>query len=315
MTDAATLGPIRAQEARLLRLPHRLTDFSRRGFRVDRPDHRLQLERHADSFITGFNLAVVHWRDPHAVLSQMPEYERGFAYEGAAMHAALRDLATVGTANALTRLLSGPGNDYTHLIHVGHGWALVPLHASLPVRLPGTPLLRWLALDGAGFAESYFGGRDAMRRRCMRQKTEEWQARLAGCGRALWFVESADPGAVSAAIKDSPLAAQPHLWSGVGLAATYAGCAESSDLDALATAAGSHWPYFGQGVLFAVAARQRARIVPPHTRLVCRHVFGVDPEVASEWTDSDAQGLDSSTRVSAYTEWKARLRNRLHRSY
>jgi hypothetical protein len=313
MNGPATLSPEHAGEARYFRLPHRLTDFRRRGFRLDRPEHRIQLERHADSFVTGFNLAVRHWRDPHAVLSQIPAYERGFAYEGAAMHAALRDLATLGTANALTRLLAGAGNDYVHLIHVGLGWALVPLRVPLPVRLPSTPLLRWLALDGAGFAETYFGGPSAMHRRCMRKPTEQWQARVAGCGRALWFVESADTRGVSTAIEESPTAAQPHLWSGVGLAATYAGCVDSSDLDDLAAAAGPHWSHFAQGVLFAAAARQRARIMPPHTRLVCRHVFGVDPEVASEWTDRAAQGLDTSSQVWAYTEWKTRLRNRLHR--
>ncbi len=312
MNGPAVLSRKHAGEARYCRLPHRLSDFRERGFRLDRPEHRFQLERHADSFVTGFNLAVRHWRDPHAELSQIPEYERGFAYEGAAMHAALRDLTTLGSANALTRLLAGAGNDYVHLIHVGVGWALVPLRIPLPVRLPSTPLFRWLALDGAGFAETFFGGRSAMQRRCIGKPTEQWQARVAGCGRALWFVESADTRGVSAAIEESPAEAQPHLWSGVGLAATYAGCVETSDLDDLAVAAGSHWQYFAQGVLFAAAARQRARIVPPHTSLVCRHVFGVDPEVASEWTDLAAKGLDTSTQVSAYSEWKARLRNRLN---
>jgi enediyne biosynthesis protein E3 len=313
MIRQATLSRTHAWEARYVRLPHRLTDFRRREFRLDRPEHRAQLELHADSFVTGFNVAVRHWREPHDALSQIPESERGFAYEGAGMHAGLRDIATLGTATALARLLAGAGDDYVHLVHVGFGWALVPLRVPLPIKLPGTPLLRWLALDGAGFAETYFGGPSAMRRRCMRKPSEQWQARVAGCGRALWFVESADTGGVSAAIDRSSGAAQPHLWSGVGLAATYAGCADGSALDQLKAAAGPHWPHFVQGALFAAAARQRARIVPPHTRLVCRHVIGIEPEEASEWTDCAARGLDVTDQVGSYTEWKARLRNRFQR--
>jgi enediyne biosynthesis protein E3 len=299
-----------SDESRFLRLPHRLTDFRRRGFRLDRRESRVQLEHHADSFVTGFNIAARHWRDPHAALAKIANYERGFAYEGAGMHAALRDLATFGCANALSRLLNGAGDDYVHLIHVGVGWALVPTRLPLPVRLPSTPLLRWLALDGAGFAETYFGGLTAMRRRTLRKPTEQWQARVAGCGRALWFVESADPSGVNTAIERCGATARPHLWSGVGLAATYAGGIEPHDLDRLAASADRYLPYFAQGALFAAAARRRARIVPPHTESVCRQLFGIDAEVASAWTDEAAKGLESCSDISAYTEWKSRLRSR-----
>ena len=298
----------RSAEARYLRLPLGLADFARRGFRLDRPANRTVLETHARSFLTGFNIAVAQWRDPHSALAELPALERGFAYEGAGMHAALRDLFSRGRAGALRRLLSGPGDDYVHLVHVGYGWALVPLRLPLPVTVPPTPLLRWLALDGAGFAETYFGGLAALRRRCRRADTERWQARVAGCGRALWFLQSADVDGVSEIIEATPAPARPHLWSGIGLATCYAGCADEPTLDRLVRASGQYEAHFGQGALFAIAARSRARIVPPHTELACRRLFAVGPDVAERWTDEAARGLTDSVAESAYTEWKSRLR-------
>jgi enediyne biosynthesis protein E3 len=291
-----------------LALPLALADFSRRGFRTDRPEARAELERHARSFLRGFNVAVTHWRDPHQVLAEFPEFERGFAYEGAAMHAALRDLSTFGWAGAFRRLLNGPGEKYIHLIHVGYGWSLVPLRIPLPVRKPSTPLLRWLALDGAGFAETYFGGVAALRRRCGRAPTDLWEARVAGCGRALWFAESSDVDGVADTIESTVAAARPHLWSGIGLACCYAGCAGEEQLGRLIAASGRHWPYFAQGAMFAAAARYRARAVPPHTARVCQYLFSTEASVVSAWTDEAACGLTDSVDVAAYTEWKSRLR-------
>jgi len=292
----------------VFRLPLGLADFSRRSFRIDRPAARAELEGHARSFLAGFNVAVTHWRAPHGVLAEFPEFERGFAYEGAAMHAALRDLATCGRAAAFRRLFNGPGNHYVHLIHVGYGWSLAPLRIPLPVRMPSTPLLRWLALDGAGFAETYFGGVAALRRRCRRRPTLAWETRVAGSGRALWFAESADVAGVAETIESTVPAARPHLWSGIGLASFYAGCAGEDKLGELVVASGPHWPYFAQGAMFAVAARYRAQAVPPHTECACRYLFRAEPAVVSKWTDTAARGLNDSAHVAAYTEWKSRLR-------
>ncbi|WP_433873672.1 DUF1702 family protein [Saccharopolyspora sp. CA-218241] len=298
--DAAGVGRIG--------LPLDLADFEKRRFRLDRPEWREVLEGHAAHFLHGFNIAVRQWRDPHSALGALPVEERGFAYEGAAMHAALRDVLTAGRAHARARLLAGPGQDYTHLIHVGCGWALVPLRVPLPVPIPPTPLLRWLALDGAGFAETYFGGLAALRRRCRAGSSLRWQSRVAGCGRALWFAESADVDGVAAVIAEAPAPARPHLWSGIGLASCYAGCADESALDGLRAASGPHAAHYGQGALFAIAARQRSGIVPEHTRRAAEHLFGADPTEAAGWTDEAAVGLVSSTDIAAYGEWKARLR-------
>ncbi|MEU6266457.1 DUF1702 family protein [Saccharopolyspora shandongensis] len=306
--DTDRSAPVHRRPPRILRLPVGMADFAHRGFRVDRPENRALLEEHARSFLRGFNLAVSNWRYPHPALADLPDEERGFAYEGAAMHAGIRDLATFGRTRALHRLLAGPGAAYVHLIHVGVGWALAPLRIQLPVPVPATPLLRWLALDGAGFAECFFAGPARLRKACANPDDERRQARIAGCGRALWFIECADPDGIRHRISTVDERAQPHLWSGVGLASCYAGGVDAAGFRALREASGPHWADFGQGCLFGIAARARSGIVPEHTALGARTLFAADVESAAGWTDLAADGLDGSTAIAAYTEWKSRLR-------
>lgn len=292
----------------LVRLPLSLADFEKRGFRLDRPHERAVLEQHATSFLTGFNLAAAHQRDVHTALSGVDERERGFAYEGAAMYAAFRDLMALRGAPALHRLLSGPGSGYVHLIHVGYGWAGAMTRVPRLATVPATPLLRWLALDGAGFARVYFGGLPTLRKVWNGTPTDRWHATAAGFGRALWFVESADVTGVAAVIEEAPPPAKGPLWSGIGLASCYAGGASPADLDALVAASGAHAAHFGQGALFAIAARARAGVLPPHTERACARLFTVEPREAAEWTDVAARGLCGSAEVGAYSEWKSRLR-------
>ncbi|TCO59660.1 DUF1702 family protein [Actinocrispum wychmicini] len=298
-----------ARRAITPQLPMRMADFARRGFRVDRPRPRAELERHARSFLSGYNLAIAHWPDVHEALGTVPAEERGFAYEGAAMYAGQRDLVSVRRSAALTALLAESGQDYIHLIHVGLGWALSPLRLPLRVRTPVTPLLRWLALDGAGFADVFFGGRRTLARRARRAGRDPARlARLAGSGRAMWFLTSADPVETHELLEHAPVAAQAALWSGVGLAATYAGGADESELDTLRIRAGDHWSHLAQGVVFGATARTRAGVVPAHTALACARLASITPETAATWAHEATHGLTERRDVQAYQEWRTRIR-------
>jgi hypothetical protein len=54
-----------------VRLPLSMDDFARRGFRLDRRAERETREGHARSFLTGVNLAVANWLDPHSALAEI----------------------------------------------------------------------------------------------------------------------------------------------------------------------------------------------------------------------------------------------------
>lgn len=295
----------------LRQLPLSMADFERRRFRLDRPEHRRRLEEHARSFLHGANLAVDHWRDPHDALATVPEIERGFAYEGAAMYAAGRDAITGGRARAVTRLASGPGDGYIHLIHVGTGW--FPALTRLPMRLglTSSPLLRWLALDGAGFARAFFARPRALERMCRTEPdgthVSTWRARMSGVGRALWFVESAHPDSIADRLSTLPPRVRGPLWAGVGLASAYAGALTESDAAALLHRSRDHRSDLLQGVAFGVAARHRSGIVPSFTSDASQYLLGTHPEDVAGWTSAAAEGLDADD-VITYELWRTRLR-------
>lgn len=301
--------PEGSQSSSRLRLPLSMADFGARGFRVDRPAARAVLEEHARNFLRGFNLAAARRSAPHEeLLDRIPDEERGFAYEGAGMFAGLADFLTAGRARAVRGLLAGPGDGYVHLVNVGAGWLFTPARVTAVPRLPERPLLRWLALDGSGFGEVYFGGWKALRRRAAARQGPRWEARLAGCGRALWFAESAHPDGVAETITRLTPAARPHVWAGIGLAVTYAGAADDTALDRLAELSTPYHRHFAQGVVFGAAARHRSGIVPAHTRRAAEKFLGASAADAAGWCDTAAAGLTSSTDVHAYLLWKQRLR-------
>jgi enediyne biosynthesis protein E3 len=286
-----------------------MADFGARGFRTDRPAARAVLEEHARNFLRGFNLAAARWAPPHEELHErIPDEERGFAYEGAGMFAGILDLFTLGRARAVRGLLAGPGDGYVHLINVGAGWLFTPARVNAVPRLPDGLMLRWLALDGSGFGQVYFGGHPALRRLAAARRGPRWESRLAGTGRALWFVESGHPDGIAETIGGLTAAAQPHVWAGVGLAVTYAGAAEDSALDRLATLAAPHYDHFAQGVLFGAAARRRSGIVPPHTHRAATRFLDIPVDEAARWCESTAADLHASTELDAYLQWKTRLR-------
>ena len=292
-----------------LRLPIRLADFRRRGFRTDRPLARGSLEQAAITFLRGHNFAAgARTLDAlHDRLDDVePEY-RGFAYEGAAMHQAIADLARGGRTRYTEALSSGRGAGYTYLIHVGAGWPLTWTRRPRVPRLPDTPLLRWLAVDGAGFGAAFFGGERALARICRASHSPAWRTRVAGAGRALWFQQAADIEGVSRVIGQQPAPARPDLWAGIGLACTYAGATDAAGRRQLRAAAGSYLAWLQQGVVFGAAARTRAGVTPNHTHDACRELTGLHVEQAARWTAEESRDLRRRRDIAAYDQWRRRL--------
>lgn len=264
---------------RLLRLSIKETLVSTRGFRVDSPQVAQRLEDIGASFAHGYNTAI-RSDDLGALASALQTVaaaDSGFAFEGAAMGLALTDCLTPGR-QWFDAFVAGPARHHEYMVWVGLGWALA--------RLPVSPLRalrryrsinKWLALDGYGFHQGYFGWRQAITRQRRPSSLAGSAARVfdQGLGRSLWFVFGADPAAVAPAIEAFDPDRQGDLWSGVGLAATYAGGVEAIGLQALHAAAGRHAPALGQGVIFAAAARRRAGNPVAHAELACQVILGL----------------------------------------
>src|SRR5262249_20124946 len=141
---------------RLLRQDFDQVDFGRRRFRLRAGDSRHVLESAAVAFLTGLN-ASFDDGDFTTGLASVALENKGFAFEGAGMGAALLDLLTGARGRRVGLLLGGPAREYPHLVHVGIGWAYARLRLR-PHTWPPTanPLFRWLAWDGFGFHQGFF---------------------------------------------------------------------------------------------------------------------------------------------------------------
>ncbi|HEU4424939.1 MAG TPA: DUF1702 family protein, partial [Pilimelia sp.] len=229
---------MRALRRRIITPNVSATRLDVRGFRVKSPEARELLETIGRSFLAGYAYAAEARTatDAEEPLESVPAQFRGFAYEGAAMAFAVLDALPFGGGGRVEKFLTGRAANHVYMVYVGVGWAMarVPRFRWSKLYAPD-PLLRWLALDGYGFHQAYFHTD-----RYVHQQYQEprfpwpadgpaWYAARAidqGIGRAMWFVGGADAELVATMIDKFPEQRRADLYSGAGLAATYAGGAD-----------------------------------------------------------------------------------------
>ncbi|MGQ5260844.1 DUF1702 family protein [Micromonospora sp. ZYX-F-536] len=316
-----TLGSLR----RLILTPSLVeTTFSRRGFPVADNQVTRRLEAIPQAVICGFEWGV----DTRSLWELERRLElvdiemRGFAYEGAAMALTVLDAMGTGRAQLARQFLSGPAVPHTFLTYIGIGFAMARLPRVLWKKvlpdLTGTPYyptMSWLAVDGYGFDKAFFHTERYVTRQEL-LPAYPWQGRAEyfpravdqGIGRALWFIHGAGCEAVAGAVERFTPGRHADLWSGVGLAATFAGGADSEHLVAMRSASGEHAPHLAQGAVFAARARDFSGHVPPHTGVAVGALTGLDVDAAVVLADKVAdEGLDSPTEPP-YEVWRRRIR-------
>jgi hypothetical protein len=236
----------------------------------------------------------------------------------------VRDAMAGGRGQRARELLSGPAVPHTFLTYIGIGFAMArlprPLWRKVVPDLTGTPYyptMSWLAVDGYGFDRAYF-------------ETDRWVTRQQrpapypfqgwadyfpravdqGIGRALWFIHGGRVDHVTSAIGRFAAARQADLWSGVGLAATFAGGCGASDYATLRRAAGDSHPHLAQGAVFAAKARDFSGFTPPHTRVALTALTDMTVEAAATLADDVAVDELSSDTLPDYELWRAKVRRR-----
>lgn len=299
---------------RLLAIDPGEADLARRGFTCDDEHARARLETIGRVFVGGYHAALEGGRagELAARLELVEPAMRGFAYEGAGMGLALQGLLLPWRWRRLGEFLARDGHAHRYMVHVGAGWALAawPLPPAPWLRRMD-PLLRWLALDGFGFYHGYFHPRrSVVRQRVpLRLRGYARHAFHQGLGRALWFVEGASAARVAARVATFARERHADLWSGVGLACTYAGGCDERGLRLLKAAAFDHAPDLAQGAGFAAAARAAAGNPAPHTDCACGALCGATAQEAAAWTEAarPAPPVDEG----AYEQWRAGVRARV----
>lgn len=327
-TDRETVMPSVLGSVRRLLMSPSLAEvtFARRGFPGEPSSVTRRLEAVPQSVICGFEWGI-DTRDMWELerrLDLVEEEMAGFAYEGATMACTILDVLPPRRGTRTRELLRGPGERHLFLAYIGIGFAM----ARLPRRLwrhvvpdlsgsPYHPTMTWLAVDGYGFDRAYFD----VERYVIRQErlgAYPWQGHAGyfgravdqGVGRALWFIHGGRTADVTAAVR--AFAEQRHgdLWSGVGLAATFAGGGTPSDLASLRRSASRHAGDLAQGAAFAAKARSHAGYVPEHSE-VAMWALGDRSVADAAQLASDLVSVAAEPGLPAYEVWRRRLRTHL----
>jgi hypothetical protein len=278
------------------------------------------LETVGETFLTGYAYAA-EARAPHDAeerLESIPRELRGFAYEGAGMGFAIRDGLPFGGRN-VSRFLEGRARDHIYMVYVGIGWAMARLPRLRWAKASAAaadPLLRWLVLDGYGFHQAYFRTEQYVRRQ-YQEPDFPWPAggpasyasRVIdqGVGRAIWFVAGADPDRAADLIEAFDKSRHADLYSGAGLAITYAGAVDQEELRTFVRRAGAHLPQIAQGAVFAATARFQTGLVTEHTELATRLLCGITPAQAADLADKSRTKLPDASGVPAYELWRQHI--------
>jgi hypothetical protein len=289
------------------------TSFIRRGFHCGEPGTQRHLERVGQTFVRGYNAALTS-DDLDRLTTKLDETDlelRGFAYEGAAMALSLLDYF-MPWKGRLDAFLNGSGKDHAYMVHVGAGWTLARLPRS-PERMISKidPLLGYLAIDGYGFHEGYFHARRSFDQQAIPRKISGYAERVfdQGLGRSLWFVTCADIERVSSVIASFPESRRADLWSGIGLACSYAGAGNGRALQRLRKAAQDFLPQVAQGAAFAAKARERAGNPARHTELACRLFCGLPASAAAAITDTALDHPRPATNEPLYEVWRQTIQS------
>ena len=218
--------------ARLLTIADDEATFARRQFCCPDPRARAHLETIGKAFLLGYRAALEE-RHADALgdrLDATPPEMRGFAFEGAGMAAALLD-SLLPWRRRFRTLLAGRGRAHRYMLHVGAGWACARLYRRPAPWVEDDPLLGWLAVDGFGFHQGYFRADKYVTAGQPPRRARGYAARAfdQGLGRSLWFFCGAEPRRAARAIARLSQERHADLWSGLGLAATYAGGASRHD--------------------------------------------------------------------------------------
>jgi hypothetical protein len=205
--------------------------------------------------------------------------------------------------------------------YIGIGFAMArlprPLWKKVLPELPSRyhPTMSWLAVDGYGFDRAYFDTARWVDRQEL-PAPYPWQGSPAyflravdqGIGRALWFISGAEQAKVAAAVHRFAPHRQADLWSGVGLAAAYAGGCPAEGLAELRRSAGAHSAELALGSVLAVRARTDAGFVPEHTATATEQLTGLSVAGAAALAERTQVDPVGSGPLPQYEVWRQRIR-------
>jgi len=257
---------------------------------------RKVLRLSSNAFINGYNTALEVGLS-HILLSELKAFDvnlRGFAYEGVGMGLLMIDYTSMGNESKFLKFVDENPN-YTNLAHIGAGFAISVLNRNIEKSLaPMAPMQRWWAMDGYGFYNGVFKWKQSILKQAVPKKVTCYARRGfdRGLGRSIWFLFSGDITRILEELRKFPEARRADIWSGIGVASTYAGGVSEETLQNLKTAAGSYRSYLALGSTQAANARYFANNIVEHNDLACSIHCGMTAQEAAKLTIKVMEGLN-----------------------
>lgn len=297
------------------------TSFRKRGFtKTEHPSLQSYLETIGKTFVQGYHYAIA-FNQPQLVIDKLLTVEtelQGFAFEGAAMGLTILDYLMPWQEKRMPQFLSLEGKKHIYMAYVGLGWALTRIPTSLNSYLTQLtqksanfpdPILGWLALDGYGFHQGYFQWQKYINNQKIPSELSGYSLRVfdQGLGRSLWFIKGANLNAIVNTINQFAPHRQGDLWSGIGLACTYAGKLPSSEIEQLRDLSGKYYPNLAQGSAFAAKARLRAKNITENTESASQILCQMSAQQSAKLTDETLMGLDFSSELPPYEQWRQKI--------
>lgn len=277
---------------RILKVSYTKVKISVRGFYSGDPISVSQLETIGKNFLNGYHNAIAD-RNSHffenSTLGVQREFS-GFYFEGVAMGNSIKDSLSFFNKYRLKKLMDHPiGNAHIYMLHVGIGWAFARIPGNIEKKMKKYhPLYRWLIMDGYGFHQAYFKTKKyvyGLKKPTGFKNTYSLHAFYQGVGRCLWFVECAVPERIAERIEAFPPEFRKDLWSGAGLACTYACGVSLTEIIKLKNFSDKYYPHFAQGAVFAAKARQRANITTDENEKACTTICSLSISEAAALSD------------------------------
>jgi hypothetical protein len=290
------------------------TSCRSRGFRCQTKNQEVRFNAVGSAFVSGYHAALEEGLSAALAkkLNALELERRGFAFEGAAMALTLLDCLTPWRCDRFRRFFNGAAEPHMYMAHVGVGWVWARWPFGFRrMQRQLDPLLQWLAFDGWGFHEGFFHWRQYSSGRVPPRRLTGYEERAfyQGLGRSWWFVDGGDPELIANSLEMFAPERRADMWSGIGLAATYAGMLDVQGLRLLANMAGPYRPYICQGATFAAKARQRAGNSTPYTDLATRTLSGISAGEAALLCDSTLENLPLNLPEPAYEIWRRRIQD------
>lgn len=272
------LKPVRKQ---ILGLSLSEATFKIRGFEEG---HEAQdrLELVAKTVVQGYNTAIEHGlgKDLAAIITTVDQELKGFFFEGVAMGLYTLDIFSVSKKSKFWEFIQGIGSKHEYMSYIGSGLACAIFNRPFDKLLKKASTTGWLALDGIGFYYAMFKTKKALLDFYIPKEIKRDPFYLErydnGVGRALWFYAAGEPEKIANTIDTFSPERRGAIWSGIGLAATYAGGVSFEKLEQLKVLSKEYVLQLGQGAVLAIHTRFTAGNENDYVNLASKALVGVE---------------------------------------